>query len=133
MGISTSFKASGISDKISTGLALAQSQIEFIQAQPYNSTVFDAYGNALYPKITSIPSGYSISSVRWDGASEVEYTGDEVDPPIIAAVFIDGTGAPTTTDGGIQKITISVYRSSDEHPVTLTTYKVNPKKMTTTP
>ena len=121
VGISTSFKASATTDKISTGLALAQSQLEYIQTQPY--AIADGDGNALYPRIadSSIPAGYSISSLKYDGSPH-----PSADDKKITAVTI-GELAPA--DKGIQQITLKVYQANNPNPVTLVAYKVNPTKV----
>jgi len=103
-GISTAFKASATADKISTALALAQSQIEYIQTQDYQCA--DGAGNAAYTTVSVIPSNYSIS---------------------ISAISIDATtGLVSVPDAGLQKITVVVTQLNNPNPVTLVGYKVKP-------
>jgi type II secretory pathway pseudopilin PulG len=107
VGISTAFKASATTDKISTALALAQSQIESIEAQEYACDSVDgiADGNATYTVISSIPN-YSIS---------------------VSAISINAnTGEVQIPDAGLQKITVIVTQLNNPDPVTLVAYKVKP-------
>jgi len=108
VGISTSFKASATADKISTALALAQSQIEFIHTQPYDPT-------GAYMRIDDPLRGA-------DQQVLVPYT------MTVTVALIDGAGADTVNDLGLQKITLKVYQANNPNPVTLVGYKVNPTK-----
>lgn len=106
VGISTAFKASATTDKISTALALAQSQLESIQAQDY--VCADGTGNATYTMISSVPN-YSIS---------------------VSAISIDATThekpVPYVSDTRLQKITVVVSQLNNPNPVTLVDYKIKP-------
>lgn len=125
MGIATSFKASGTTDKISTGLALAQSQIEYIQTQEYSPAV---NGNASYLRIDDALRDTEAQSLGAYIMKSINYDLSYNEGPNITAVSINGsTGDPTNVDTGIQKITLEVFRPGDDNPVTLVTYKVNPE------
>jgi len=107
VGISTAFKASATTDKISTGLSLSQSQIESIQAHAYVCDSEDGTvdGYATYPTISSV-TNYSIS---------------------VEAVTINENGTVVTTgDTGLQRITVVVTQLNNPNPITLVAYKVKP-------
>lgn len=126
-GVSTAFKASATTDKISNALALAQSQIEYMQTQPY---VCATNGNAAYQRIAgdaaqALSNNYSISSIYLVGGVETEWTSASSDPPIVYAVAIDKNGAVVTSgDTGLQRITIIIHQGNNQNPLTLVAYKV---------
>lgn len=101
MGVSTSFKASAITDKQSTALAFAQSQIDYIQSQTYED-------DGSYTRIDDVSRGA-------DQQVLIPYT---------------MTVTTVSIDAGLQQITVVVYQANDTKPVTLRAYKVNPTKVT---
>ncbi len=129
VGVSTAFKASATTDKISNALALAQSQIEYMQTQNY---VCATNGNAAYQRIEgdasqALSNNYSISSIYSVGGVETEWPSASSDPPIVYAVAIDKDGAIVTTgDTGLQRITIIIHQGNNPNPLTLIAYKVKP-------
>jgi len=118
-GVSTAFKASATTDKISTALAIAQSQIEHMQSQDY---ICATNGNAAYKRI-AVPNGYSISSIYLVGGVETEWPSASSDPPIVYAVKVNAAG---TADINLQKITVKVYQINNSNPVTIVAYKIKP-------
>jgi prepilin-type N-terminal cleavage/methylation domain-containing protein len=119
MGISTAFKASATADKISTTLALAQSQLDYIQTQEY---ICVTGGNAVYLRIDDASRGANAQSLGNYTIKSVNYDGSDNAGPSVTAVTIDAGGA----DVGLQKITLKVYQANNTDPVTLVAYKVKP-------
>jgi len=117
IGVSTSFKANAVADKQSTAMSLAQSQVEDIQLQAYQTA--DPNSEVIYAKIASIPSNYSIWSYDRSGTVPV--------PNVVGVPWsssIDGfAGIATVTDGGLQKIRLVIKQGSNV-VLTLETYKV---------
>jgi type II secretory pathway pseudopilin PulG len=108
-GISTAFKASSTSDKISTALAIGQSQLDYIQTQNYDPT-------GAYIEINSDTRG-----------SEKQ----DISPYImtVTVTSIDESGVDTSgVNTGLQRITISVEQPGSSTPVEITGYKANPFK-----
>jgi len=131
-GVFTAFKASATSDKLSTALALAESQLEYIQTQEYICTT---NGNAAYKRIDDVsrgaavqplPNNFSVSSIYLAGGVETEWSSASTDPPIVYAVSIDEDGNVVLADQGLQKITLIVYQTNNPNPVTVVGYKVKP-------
>lgn len=130
-GVFTAFKASATSDKQSTALTLAQSQLEYMQVQDY-VCADSVTGNAAYQRIDdttrgtaaqALPSNYSLYSEQYDGT---EWNSANTDPAIVYAVSIDEDGNPVLGDLGIQKITLIVYQNNNVNSVTMVAYKVKP-------
>ncbi len=105
VGVSTAFKASSTADKISTALAIAQSQIDFIHTQAYDSS-------GAYIAIDSDTRGADKQVIT-------PYT------MTINVVSIDADGDGTTD--GLQEITVEVAQPNSANTVTLVGYKANPK------
>jgi len=119
MGVSTAFKASATADKISTALALAQSQLDYMQTQEY---ICVTGGNATYLRIDDASRGADAQSLGSYIMKSVNYDGSDNAGPSVTAVSIDAGGAEI----GIQKITLKVYQTNNTNPVTLVAYKVKP-------
>jgi prepilin-type N-terminal cleavage/methylation domain-containing protein len=100
-GLTTASKGLMIADERETANNLAEAQIEHIKRQAY-----DIINNPpQYSLVAGFPSSYSI------------------DQPLAVRLDRDGDG-DTSTDEGIQKITVTV-RHGDKEVLTLEDYKVN--------
>jgi type II secretory pathway pseudopilin PulG len=104
-GVSTAFKASATTDKISTGLAIAQSQLDYIQTQTY-----DPAGG--YLSIDSPTRGAEQQNIS-------PYTMQ------VTVLCIDANGNVSASDLGLQRITVEVRQPSSSNPVTIIGYKEN--------
>jgi len=100
-GLATTLNATRIADEHSTAQSLAQSQMEYVKSQGYDSTN-NPPQYSVDPNLP-IPNGYTI-----------EVAPERLDPKG------DGTG----NDDGIQKITITI-KHGDKVVLTLEDYKVN--------
>jgi prepilin-type N-terminal cleavage/methylation domain-containing protein len=84
--------------------SLARSQMEFVknyvQSQGYNSTLVN--GQATYPKITNIPTGYSIWSVNRTGGVV------NVVNNVIGIPWDSVDNKTATSDTGLQKIALVI-------------------------
>ena len=83
-----------------TAQSLARSEMDYVQSQPYDSTV----ASPVYAVITDVPPSYSI------------------DTPV--AVRLDPRNDGTANDDGLQQITVTVRRNGRD-VYTLVDYKVN--------
>jgi type II secretory pathway pseudopilin PulG len=99
MGLATSSKAVMVNDVIETGKNLAETQMEFIQNQPYDSI----NNPPVYPTVSNLPSGYQIN-----------FENTRIDK-----------GLGTNKDTGIQQITITVTQGI-KTAFTLVDYKLDP-------
>lgn len=98
--LATNIKVLGSADQRTTAESLAKTQMEAIISAPYDST--DPYS---YNKITVIPAGYDID--------------------INVKLINPETGAVSTTDSGVQKVTVTVTCELRSPPevLTLQSYK----------
>ncbi|MBM4433054.1 MAG: type II secretion system protein [Chloroflexi bacterium] len=102
-GLSTTSRATIISDEQATAESLAKSEIEHIKSQTYIN--FSVPGHGEYQSVTA-PASYSIAATV---------------SPINATT---GQPLPAGQDNGIQKITVTINRNGS--PVlTIEDYKVN--------
>ena len=131
VGITTAFKASATTDKISTALSIAQSQIEYIQTQEY-ICVNTMTNNAAYLRIDDatrlaqkqdIPTNYTISSLD---STNTEVPSVQDTASVIAVAVDENDDISTTGETGLQRITLIIRRINDTHPLTLVAYKVKP-------
>ena len=109
VGVSTTYKASAITDKISTALAIAQSQLDFIHTQTYSTDI----ATKPYMRIDAVERGTDQQNIS-------PYT------MMVTVVYIDADGDGTVD--GLQKITVEVRQPNNDNPVTLIGYKANPYK-----
>jgi len=114
VGVSTALKATSLADELATAQNLAQSQVESVKNQEYDTA--PSGGEATYDKISlsSYPDYYIKSSDR-DSNIVDEITGIPWDSE---------NGQPSSEDEGIQKITVVIYHDT-KMVLTLEDYKVD--------
>jgi len=117
-GLSTSLKAVFISDERSTAQSLAQSQMEYVKNQDYQTA--SSGGEVTYLKIDlSEYPHYFIKSIDRNGTTVDAITGVPWDPEK------NPPGPPADgEDHGLQKITVTI-KHQDKEVFTLEDYKVN--------
>lgn len=113
-GISTAAKAVFVSDERATAESLAKSQMEYVKNQPY--LFAPGGGESTYEKISSIPSGYAIRSVKRDGSKVSD---------IIGVPWDTQNDQANATDEGIQKIELIIDHLDKDAVITLEGYKVH--------
>jgi hypothetical protein len=98
--LATNIKVLGTADQRTTAESLAKTQMEAIISAPYDSTAPYSYS-----KVAGIPAGYDIN--------------------IYVALINPETGAVSTTDCGVQKVTVTVtcQQRSPPEVLSLQSYK----------
>jgi len=116
-GLVTVFRADIIADERSVAQSLATSQMESVKSQVYNTSNTQAQ----YPKLPSsdIPSGYNIKSLDRNGNMFDDGA------HIIGVPWDAVNGIASSTDNGIQKITLIICRNTPKELLTLEGYKVS--------
>ncbi len=132
-GLVTIFKSNIVSNTQTTGMSIAQSQLEFT-ASTFNLDATDKVG---YYNITTIPSGYTIWTVprggNPDGTGEpIECTTDPKGGLMgIPWDNLPGAGhniaiaAASSTEKNIQKVTV-IIKKDDKTVTTLSIFRVKP-------
>lgn len=114
VGVSTTLKATSTAGEQATAQSLAQSQMEYLKSQEYETAPSE--GEVTYDKISlsSYPD-YYIKSADRDSNIVDEITGIPWDSE---------NNQPSSEDGGIQKIAVVIYHDTTS-VLTLEDYKVD--------
>jgi prepilin-type N-terminal cleavage/methylation domain-containing protein len=121
-GLSTASRAVLTADVRTRAESLARAQMESIKSQNYTDATSPA-GQATYQKIsvpgvTDVPGGYSICSCNRTGSAV------NCSPVIVAVAWNSATNNATTSETGLQKITL-VIKHDDREVMRLEGYKVD--------
>jgi len=102
LAISTAYKANIVADERTKADNLARTQIESVKAQAYITAATN--GEVVYTTI-AVPTGYQILSLDRAGATIAG---------VIGVPWDSISGAATSTDNGIQKITLIIKHNGNE-------------------
>jgi prepilin-type N-terminal cleavage/methylation domain-containing protein len=117
-GLSTISNASFTTDRQSIAISLAQSQLEYIDSQPYQEAPDG--GEVSYIEISDVPSNYSISSID---RTLVKVAGTPGTASIIGVPWDSSSGQAVVSDEGLQRISLIIY-NGDKPVLELDAYKV---------